>query len=121
MPWLTARNKQWHRCDVQWKAEALHQCRREAVEGLLLNSGEWDITPLFAQITTNTLCLVADTAATIIPAASIPTIQKALSQHTGRWVQIAGTDHNMYRGGFDVTMPRLIEWIKEDSDDSTSN
>ena len=121
LPWLTARNKLWHRCDVQWKAEALQQCRREAVEGLLLNSGEWDITPLFAQITTNTLCLVADTAATIIPAASIPTIQKALSQHTGRWVQIAGTDHNMYRGGFDVTMPRLIEWIKEDSDDSTSN
>jgi len=27
----------------------------------------------------------------------------------------------MYRGGFDVTMPRLIEWLKEGSDDRTSN
>ena len=121
LPWLTTRNKLWHRCDVQWKAEALHQCRREAVEGLLLNSGEWDITDLFTQITTKTLCLAADEANTIIPTTSIPIIQQALYQHAGRWLQITGTDHNMYRGGFDVTMPRLIEWLKEGSDDRTSN
>jgi len=121
LPWLTARNKLWHRCDVQWKAEALHQCRREAVEGLLLNSGEWDITDLFTQIATKTLCLAADEANTIIPTTSIPIIQQALHQHAGRWLQIAATDHNMYRGGFDVTMPRLIEWLKEGNDDRTSN
>jgi len=121
LPWLTARNKQWHRCDVQWKAEALQQCRQEAVEGLLRNSGEWDITDLFATITAKTLCLVADATATIIPTSSMPAIQQALHQHAGRWLQIAGTDHNMYRGGFDVTMPRLIEWLKEGSDDHVSN
>lgn len=121
IPWLTARNKFWHRCDVQWKAEALHQCRREAVEGLLLNSGEWDITELFNQISTKTLCLAADEAATIIPPGSIPIIQQALSRHAGRWLQISATDHNMYRGGFDITMPRLIEWLKEGSDDRASN
>jgi len=121
LPWLTARNKQWHRCDVQWKAEALQQCRQEAVEGLLLNSGEWDITDVFTTITTKTLCLVADATATIIPAPSMPAIQQALHQHAGRWLQIAGTDHNMYRGGFDVTMPRLIEWLKEGSDDRANN
>lgn len=121
IPWLTARNKQWHRCDVQWKAEALQQCRRDAVEGLLLASGEWDISSLFAQITAKTLCLVADESATIIPRAQLPVIQQALEQHAGRWLQIAGTDHNMYRGGFDITMPHLIEWIKRGSDDNPSH
>ncbi len=111
--WLSTRNKHWHRCDVHWKAEALQQCRREAVEGLFLHSGDWDLTPLFATLTVPTLCLVAAPAATVIPVESQTHIQHALSQRQGRWSQITGTDHNMFRGGFDVTMPHIVGWVKE--------
>ena len=113
MQWLSTRNKHWHRCDVHWKAEALQQCRREAVEGLFLQSGDWDLTPMFATLTMPTLCLVAAPAATVIPVEAHTRIQHALHERQGRWSQIAGTDHNMFRGGFDVTMPHIIGWIKE--------
>jgi pimeloyl-ACP methyl ester carboxylesterase len=112
--WLTARHKLWHRCDVVWKAEALAQCRREAVDGLFINSGTWDLTERITALPTPTLCLVAATAATVIPAASQLTIQRALQHNGGRYVQVDGTDHNMFRGGFDLTMPHLINWLKKE-------
>lgn len=112
--WLTARHKLWHRCDVVWKAEALSQCRREAVAGLFLHSGTWDLTNMVTTITAPTLCLVAAPAATVIPIASQLTIQQAFQQHTMRYVQVDGTDHNMFRGGFDTTMPHLINWLKKE-------
>lgn len=111
--WLSTRHKQWHRCDVLWKAEALKQCRREAVTGLFLQSGEWNLTDTFQTIVPPTLCLVAAAAATVIPSESHAPIRTALTTQGGRWEQIDGTDHNMFRGGFDVTIPHIMSWIKE--------
>jgi len=115
IPWLSQRHKHWHRCDVQWKAEALVQCRREAVEGFFLHSGQWNLTSQFAQCSIPTLCLVAAPAATVIPSEFHGAIQAALAEHGGAWHQLEGTDHNMYRGGFDVTMPHIVHWLKETS------
>lgn len=112
--WLTARHKLWHRCDVVWKAEALAQCRREAVDGLFIHSGTWDLTERITTLQAPTLCLVASTAATVIPAASQLMIQQALQHNGGRYVQVDGTDHNMFRGGFDLTMPHLVNWLKKE-------
>jgi pimeloyl-ACP methyl ester carboxylesterase len=112
--WLTARHKLWHRCDVVWKAEALAQCRREAVDGLFIHSGTWDLTSSITTIPAPTLCLVAATAATVIPAAAQLTIQHALQHNGGRYIQVDGTDHNMFRGGFDLTMPHLVNWLKKE-------
>ncbi len=112
--WLTARHKLWHRCDVVWKAEALAQCRREAVDGLFINSGTWDLTEQITALSAPTLCLVAASAATVIPAASQLMIQQALAHNGGRYVQVDGTDHNMFRGGFDLTIPHLVNWLKKE-------
>ncbi len=114
-PWLTARHKVWHRCDVVWKAEALTQCRREAVDGLFTQSGSWDMTNSLASLSTPTCCLVAAPAATVIPVAAQLSIAKAFAAHGHRYVQVDGTDHNMFRGGFDVTMPHIIHWLKKES------
>jgi NAD-dependent SIR2 family protein deacetylase len=99
---------------VVWKAEALAQCRREAVDGLFIHSGTWDLTERITTVQAPTLCLVASTAATVIPAASQLTIQQALHHNGGRYVQVDGTDHNMFRGGFDLTMPHLVNWLKKE-------
>lgn len=112
--WLTARHKLWHRCDVVWKAEALAQCRREAVDGLFMHSGTWDLTTQITNLPAPTLCLVAAPVATVIPAASQLTIQQTLELHGGRYIQVDGTDHNMFRGGFDLTMPHLVHWLKKE-------
>lgn len=104
---LTARLTTWHQCDIHWKALALQQCRQAAVTGFFLHSGSWNIAPLVAQVSAQTLCLVADDAATVIPADSRAIMQPACAH----WYQIAGTDHNMYRGGYAVTMPPLLAWL----------
>jgi len=114
-PWLTARHKLWHRCDVVWKAEALTQCRREAVDGLFTQSGSWDLTDTLISLRAPMCCLVAAPAATIIPVAAQQTIATSFAQHGHRYVQVDGTDHNMVRGGFDVTMPHIIQWLKKES------
>jgi hypothetical protein len=41
-------------------------------------------------------------------------IQQALQHNGGRYVQVDGTDHNMFRGGFDLTMPHLVNWLKKE-------
>lgn len=98
----------WHPCDIHWKALALQQCRQAAVDGFFLQSGEWNIATLLAHLSTQTLCLVADDGATVIPHESRQLMQAACTQ----WIQLAGTDHNMYRGGYAVTMPPLLAWLK---------
>ncbi|MFM2309716.1 MAG: hypothetical protein RLY87_1838 [Chloroflexota bacterium] len=113
-PWLTARNKLWHRCDVQWKAEALQQCRREAVEGLFLHSGTWHLVDELAALTIPTLCLVAGGDTTVISAAHQSAMGAILGANHGQLIKIEGTDHNMHRAGFDLTMPVLSSWIKQE-------
>ena len=111
-PWLTARNKQWHRCDVLWKAEALQQCRREAVEGLFLHSGDWHLLDTQPAFPADTLCLVAADDATVMSATDRTRMTQLLEDRGGMLRQIDGTDHNMHRAGFDLTMPVILEWLK---------
>jgi pimeloyl-ACP methyl ester carboxylesterase len=113
-PWLSARNKLWHRCDVQWKAEALQQCRRDAVEGLFLHSGSWQLVDELAAVQTPTLCLVASADTTVISPAHQAMLSAMLPLHGGQYRQIDGTDHNMHRAGFDLTMPVLHSWITQE-------
>lgn len=105
---LTTRLATWHPCDIHWKALALQQCRQAAVDGFFLQSGSWNIATLVAQTTAKTLCLVADETATVIPLDSQAIMRHACAQ----WVQIPGTDHNMYRGGYSATMPPIVAWLQ---------
>ena len=108
---LRSRLPQWHDCDIHWKALALQQCRYASVAGFFLESGSWNIAPLLAQTHAQTLCLVADAAATVIPEECHAVMRPACT----RWVQLAGTDHNMYRGGYAVVMPYILAWLKGES------
>jgi pimeloyl-ACP methyl ester carboxylesterase len=112
-PWLTARNKLWHRCDIHWKAEALEQCRREAVDGLFLHSGSWNLVAELAALATPTLCLVAGGDTTVISAADQAAMDPLIVANGGHLHKIEGTDHNMHRTGFDLTLPVLLHWIKQ--------
>jgi hypothetical protein len=91
----------------------LQQCRQAAVDGFFLQSGSWNIASLVAQTPAKTLCLVADARATVIPPDSQDVMRHACTQ----WCQIPGTDHNMYRGGYAVTMPPIVAWLKGHTDD----
>jgi pimeloyl-ACP methyl ester carboxylesterase len=110
---LTTKLASWHPCDIQWKALALQQCRQAAVDGFFLQSGSWNIASLVAQTPAKTLCLVADARATVIPSDSQDVMRHACTQ----WCQIPDTDHNMYRGGYAVTMPPIVAWLKGHTDD----
>lgn len=110
---LTTKLATWHPCDIHWKALALHQCRQAAVDGFFLHSGSWNIAALVAHTSAQTFCLVADEHATVIPPDSQDVMRPACTQ----WLQIPGTDHNMYRGGYAVTMPPLLAWLKGNADE----
>ena len=115
-PWLTARNKLWHRCDVHWKAEALEQCRREAVDGLLVHTGSWSLIEELATVATPTLCLVAGGDTTVISGPDQAAVEALIVARGGQLHKIEGTDHNMHRTGFDLTMPVLLHWIKQEQE-----
>jgi pimeloyl-ACP methyl ester carboxylesterase len=108
---VRAANPDWHECDVLWKGEAFQQCRAEAVRGLFINSDTWDLTRRPAQVDMPLLLLVADPQHTVIAPQDLAAAEQALRPGLGRLVTVPGTNHNMLRGGYDVVMPMLIEWL----------
>lgn len=106
-------NPDWHACDVFWKTEALHQCREMMVQGVFTGGGSWDLVPRLARISCPLLVLVADLQATIIDPATLDDVRGMLGSGDAEVAILAGTDHNMLRGGFAVTMPVLLMWLEK--------
>ena len=84
-PAIAAANPDWHDQDVHWKAEAMQQCRAEAVIGFFTRSGDWDLTPRLAEVEAPVLLLVADPLATIIDARTQRAAQGQLRAKASRW------------------------------------
>jgi len=111
LPVLQAANPDWHPCDFVWKSEALQQCRADAVRGLFIGSGDWDLTPLFSRIEVPLLLLLADPQHSVIAPATLAAAEAALQPERGEVIQVAGTNHNMFRGGFVRFMRVLPAWL----------
>ncbi len=110
-PAIAQANPDWHGEDVRWKAEAMEQCRAEAVIGFFTKSGDWDLTPKLAEVRVPLLLLVADTAATIINPDTLNAARKHL-RASSRMVSIPNTTHNMYRGaGYEPTVASITDWL----------
>ena len=114
LPGLIANNPDWHRCDAEHKAEALRDCRAAAVRGLFLESGSWQISSLLAEVAVPLLLLVADLKYTVIAPEILVAAEHALVPGRGEMVIVPGTNHNMLRGGFDLTMPVITSWLAKD-------
>lgn len=110
---LSAAYPDWQPCDVYWKAEALWQCRAEAVYGFFAGSGAWDLTPRLAEVAVPLLLLVADLKYTVIAPAMLAEAQRMLRPGLGQTLILPGVNHNMYRGGFDAFMRELLAWLSE--------
>jgi pimeloyl-ACP methyl ester carboxylesterase len=110
---IRAANPGWHECDFIWKGEALQLCRADAVRGLFLGSGDWDLTPLFSQIDAPLLLLLADSQYTIIAPEILAAVEAALRPGLAQLVQVEGTDHNMFRAGYAPFMQVLLPWLRQ--------
>jgi pimeloyl-ACP methyl ester carboxylesterase len=111
LPAIRAANPDWHACDFVWKGEALQQCRADAVRGLFVGSGDWDLTPLFSRIHVPLLLLLADPEYTVIAPESLTVVEAALRPGLGEIKRVVGTNHNMFRGGFALFMRVLQPWL----------
>ncbi|HKQ29588.1 MAG TPA: alpha/beta hydrolase [Burkholderiales bacterium] len=111
-PAIAQANPDWHEEDVRWKAEAMQQCRAEAVVGFFTQSGDWNLTPSLAELKVPVLLLVADPSATVIDAATRGVAQRQLDREGARMTIIPNTSHNMYRGaGYEPTMAAISDWL----------
>lgn len=111
-PAIAAANPDWHERDVYWKAEAMQQCRAEAVIGFFTKSGDWDLTPQLAEVEVPLLLLVADPAATIIDADTRRRAEHHLRADSARSVVVPKTTHNMVRGaGYEPTLAVIMDWL----------
>lgn len=110
LPALRAANPDWHACDFVWKGEALEQCRAEAVRGLF-GTGDWQITELLGRVEAPLLLLLADPQYTIVEPRLLVAAEAALRPDLGKIVTIAGTNHNIHRGGFEPFMRVLVPWL----------
>jgi pimeloyl-ACP methyl ester carboxylesterase len=113
LPGIRAANPDWHACDFVWKGQALQQCRAEAVRGLFIGSGDWDLTPLFSRIEVPLLLMLADPQYSVINPATLSAVEAALRGGLGEVAQVAGTNHNMFRGGFAPFMRVLLPWLRQ--------
>jgi pimeloyl-ACP methyl ester carboxylesterase len=113
LPPIRAANPDWHACDFIWKGQALQQCRTDAVRGLFIGSGDWDLTPLFGRIEAPTLLLLADEAYSVIAPATLAAVEAALRPDQGEITRVTGTNHNMFRGGFVPFMRVLLPWLRQ--------
>jgi pimeloyl-ACP methyl ester carboxylesterase len=112
-PAIAQANPDWHEQDVRWKAEAMQQCRAEAVIGFFTKSGDWDLTPKLAELEIPLLLLVADPAATIIDASTRSLAERQLRPQSARMVVVPKTTHNMYRGaGYEPTFALIADWLR---------
>ena len=112
-PAIAQANPDWHEQDVRWKAEAMEQCRAEAVVGFFTKSGDWDLTARLADVQVPLLLLVADPAATIIDAATRSAAERRLRAQSSRMVVVPKTTHNMYRGaGYEPTLALIMDWLR---------
>ncbi len=112
LPAIRAANPDWHPCDFVWKSEALQHCRAEAVRGLFIGSGDWDLTPLFSRIEVPLLLMLADPQYSVIAPATLTAVEAALRPEIGEVTRVAGTNHNMFRGGFRPFMQVLLRWLR---------
>jgi pimeloyl-ACP methyl ester carboxylesterase len=113
LPAIRAANPDWHACDFVWKGEALQQCRADAVRGLFIGSGDWDLTPLFSRIEVPLLLMLADRQYSVIAPATLSAVEEAFRPDLGRITRVAGTNHNMFRGGFAPFMRVLLPWLRQ--------
>ena len=113
LPAIRAANPDWHDCDFVWKGEALQQCRADAVRGLFIGSGDWDLMPLFSGIDVPLLLLLADPQYTVIAPETLSIVETTLRAGLGQITRVDGTNHNMFRGGFAPFMRVLLSWLKQ--------
>lgn len=113
LPAIRAANPDWHACDFVWKGQALQQCRADAVHGLFIGSGDWDLTPLLGRIKAPLLLMLADAEYSVIAPATLAAAEAALQPELGEITRIAGTNHNMFRGGFAPFMRVLLPWLSQ--------
>jgi pimeloyl-ACP methyl ester carboxylesterase len=113
LPSIRAANPDWHACDFFWKGQALQQCRADAVRGLFIGSGDWELTPLFGRINAPLLLLLADEEYSVIAPATLAAVEAALRPDLSEIIPVAGTNHNMFRGGFAPFMRVLLPWLSE--------
>lgn len=111
-PALRKASPDWHPCDIFWKAEALRDCRPEMVRGFFAKSGDWELTPLLAQVHVPLLLLVANPPFTVVAPEVLAAAERMLAAGHGQLQTLAGTDHNMHRGGYDVFMAALRDWLQ---------
>jgi pimeloyl-ACP methyl ester carboxylesterase len=112
VPAIAAANPDWHPQDVQWKAEAMLQCRPGAVSGFFTQSGDWNITADFARVKAPLLLLVADPVASIIDSETLAAAERSMDASRASMTVVRGTTHNMYRGsGYEPTMAVVTDWL----------
>ena len=109
---IAAANPDWHERDVHWKAEAMEQCRREAVVGFFTQSGDWNLRRGSARPTAPTLLLVADPLAPDHRRRHREERRKRACVRERTVITVPGTTHNMYRGsGYEPTLAALLRWL----------
>jgi pimeloyl-ACP methyl ester carboxylesterase len=113
LPAVRAANPSWHDCDFLWKGEALQLCRAEAVRGLFIDSGDWDLSAQLSQVDAPLLLLLADRQYSIIGPEMLSAAESALRPEQAQIVRVEGTDHNMFRGGFTPFMSVLLPWLRQ--------
>jgi pimeloyl-ACP methyl ester carboxylesterase len=109
---LRAEYPAWAEGDIYWKSLALQDCRRSAVEGLFVRSGNWSLIARISEVQVPLLMLLADDQHTVVPASARAEVADAVSAIGGELRSITGASHSLHRDAFAATMDVLTTWLK---------
>lgn len=112
LPLLPDLYPNWQPCDLFWKAEALEQCRAEAVRAFCLPESAWDITPRLADVAAPLLLMTADPQESTVAPERLAEVRGLLRPGRSQAIEMEGATHNIFRDQFEAFMPALLGWLQ---------
>lgn len=108
---IQAAHPDWHPEDVHLKVRAARQASRHTIEGILSDTGGWDVVSQFERITTPVTVLGAD------PSAPDASVSAALGAHLAdahgnvRYTVATGSGHSIHRSDPDRVVAEAVELV----------
>ncbi len=101
----------WHPLDVEFRVRAVKAASRFALERMVLDNDDWDVTAFVPHIAAPTLVIAADPEHGAMfageHAESVLEMNPLLEQ-----VVIAGAGHSVHRDAPDETLRHVLDWLR---------
>ena len=101
----------WHPIDVEFRVRAVKSASRFALERMVLDNDDWDVTAFVPHVTARTLVIAADPENGAMFAGELASSVLAMNALFEQ-VVVAGAGHSLHRDAPEATLQHLRDWLR---------